>query len=182
MQSHRLLSACVLAFALGACAGPHALRVTDAGQPRGLPDEGPVSVRWSDPAQFTELRYSLNRHEAERGDWVRQLAIYLQSRSAQRLPAGERMDVEILDIQRAGEYEYLFGGATDIRVLRDIYPPRMRLHVRRTGADGHVIEDGERRLSDLAYLAGPQPLSGSDPLRYEKRMIDQWVRRELASR
>ena len=92
------------------------------------------------------------------------------------------MDVEILDIQRAGEYEFLFGDATDIRVLRDIYPPRMRLHIRRIDADGRVIEDGERRLSDLAYLTGPQPLSSSDPLRYEKRMIDRWVQRELAAR
>ena len=27
---------------------------------------------------------------------------------------------------------------------------------------------------------GIQPLNDSDPLRYEKRMIDSWVRREFA--
>jgi hypothetical protein len=176
------LSACAIAIVLAACAGTHALRVTDAGQPRALPGTGAVNVHWADPTQFTELRYSFNRSEAARGDWVVQLAEYIRDRAAKQLPPGERLDVEILDIERAGEYEYMFGPNTDVRVMRDVYPPRMRLHVRRTGADGALLEDGERRISDIAYLNGPQPLSSSDPLRYEKRMIDRWVRRELATR
>jgi hypothetical protein len=183
MNVRVLLSACGLAFALAGCAGAHALRVTDASLPRALPEAGPVNVHWTDPMQFTELRYSFNRNEAARGDWVVQLAEYIRDRAARQLPPGEHLDVEILDIERAGEYEYMFGpGVADIRVMRDVYPPRMRLHVRRTGADGTVLEDGERRISDIAYLTGPQPLSNSDPLRYEKRMIDRWVRRELATR
>jgi hypothetical protein len=182
MNVRALLSTCAIAFALAGCAGTHALRVTDASRPRALPEAGPVKVQWADPAQFTELRYSLNRSEAARGNWVVQLAEYIRDRAAKQLPAGERLDVEILDIERAGEYEYIFDPLADIRVMRDIHPPRMRLHLRRTAADGTVLEDGERRISDLAYLMGPQPLSSSDPLRYEKRMIDRWVRRELATR
>ena len=177
----RIAFACSLALLLCACAGHHALRVTDADRPRALPEAGPVHVHWADPAGFTELRYSRNRAEAARGDWVAQLAGYLRGRIAAQLPPGQRMDVEILDIRRAGDYEYLFGAATDIRVLRDIYPPRMRLHVRRTDASGQVLEDDEQVLSDLGYLSAPQPLSDSDPLRYEKRLIDRWVRRELAA-
>ena len=182
MNVRVLFTAFAIAFALTACACAHALRVTDATRPRALPAAGPVDVHWTDPAQFTELRYSFNRHEAERGDWVVQLAEYIRDRAAKQLPPGEHLDIEILDIERAGDYEYLFGPIADIRVMRDIYPPRMRLHVRRTGADGTVIEEGERRISDIAYLTGPQPLSNTDPLRYEKRMIDRWVRRELATR
>lgn len=175
-------AAIALALLLSACAGSHALRVTDTARPRALPDAGPVGVHWGDPARFSELRYSLNRHEAARGDWVAQLAGYIRERAEEQLPPGERLDVEIIDIERAGEYEYFHFPASDVRVMRDVYPPRMRLHVRRTGADGRVIEEGERRISDMAYLMGPQPLSSTDPLRYEKRMIDRWVRRELATR
>ena len=141
-----------------------------------------MNVHWSDPAQFTELRHSFNRNEAARGDWVVQLARYIRARAERELPPGERLDVEILDIERAGEYEYAFGPAADVRVMRDRYPPAMRLHVRRVGADGTVLEDGERRIREFAYLNVSQPMSNSDPLRYEKRMIDRWVRRELAMR
>lgn len=179
---HLLLPACAATLLLGACAGPRGLRVTDADLPRALPDAGPVSVHWSDPRDFSELRHSLNRNEAARGDWVGQLARYIRTRSAAQLPPGQRLDVEILDIERAGEYEFAYGTSTDVRVLRDVYPPRMRLYVRRVDADGRVIAEGERRLADLAYLASARPLSDSDPLRYEKRLIDRWLRSELRAR
>lgn len=182
MTLRLLLPACAAVLLLAACAGARGVRVTDTALPRALPDAGPVSVHWTDPARFSELRHSLNRNEAARGDWVGQLARYIRARSAAQLPPGQRLDVEILDIERAGEYEYAYGGATDIRVLRDVYPPRMRLYVRRLDADGRVLEEGERRLADLAYLMSPHPLSNSDPLRYEKRMIDRWLRTELAAR
>ena len=49
------------------------------------------------------------------------------------------------------------------------------------GADGRVLAQGERKLTDLAFLIGSAPLDSSDPLRFEKRMIDAWLRRELAT-
>ena len=52
--------------------------VTDPSRPRALPADGPVSVEWTDPAEFSELRFSQNRWEAQQGDWVTQLARYLQ--------------------------------------------------------------------------------------------------------
>lgn len=182
MKRLRFLVPLFAALALCACAGVRPLTVTDPARPRALPDDGPVGVRWQDPARFAELRHSFNRHEAARGDWVVQLAEHIRERAAAGLPPGERLDVEILDVERAGEYELPWADTHDIRVMRDIHPPRMRLHVRRTAADGRVLDEGERRISDLAYLLGPQPLSSSDPLRYEKRMIDRWLRRELAAR
>lgn len=164
---------------LAGCASNGPMRVTDADQPRAAGEGTPVSVRWGDPAGFTELRYSPNRRQAELGDWVAELGSYVSARIARVLPAGERVEVEILDIERAGELEWWGGLHDDVRVMRHLYPPRMRVQFRRFGSDGQVIAEGERTLSDLAYLDGPQPVSSSDPLRYEKRMVDRWVQREF---
>jgi hypothetical protein len=175
----RFLTCClVLAFA-GCANGP--TRVTDPELPRVLPGDTPVAVRWNDPAQFTEIRYSRNPRQASEGDWVEEIAEYLQARTARALPTGERVEIDILDIERAGEYEWLRDSAQDIRVMRDLYPPRLTLQFRRYAADGHVIAQGERRLVDLAYLMGPRPISSSDTLVYEKRLIDRWIRREFGS-
>lgn len=153
--------------------------VTDPSLPRALPAQGPVSVEWTDPAQFSDIRFSNNRWEAQQGDWVNTLARYLQERATGRLPAGQQMDVTITDIQRAGRYEPWMGiNYSHVRVMRDIYPPRMTLNVRITGADGQVISEGERKLSDMSYLQNAMPID-TDNLRYEKRMIDDWLRREL---
>ena len=177
MRPLLLLLAALLAIAPAA----HARRqvVTDPSLPRELPADGAVSVHWSDPAQFTELRLTHNRWAAERGDWVTDLARHLQRKANARLPPGQAMDVAITDIKLAGDFEPWLGvNYSDVRVLRDIYPPRMTVQVRITGPDGQVLAEGERRLSDMGYLQSSLPLN-SDPLRHEKRMIDDWLRREL---
>ena len=174
-----LASALLLAvFTQPALAGVR--KVTDPDAPRSLPADGSVDVRWSDPTQFAEIRYSGNQREAERGDWVVQLAEYMRERAEKRLPAGERLEVEITDIRRAGTYEpWRSPTMQDVRIMRDTYPPRMTLRFRRLAPDGAVIEEGERKLVDGAYLMRSQMLSNTDPLRYEKTMIDRWVRDEL---
>ena len=169
----------VVAMLLAGCASNGPMRVTDPDQPRAVGEGTPVQVQWGDPAGFTELRYSPNRQQASQGDWVVELGTYVSQRVARVLPAGERVEVDILDMERAGELEWWGNMHDDVRVMRPIYPPRMRVHFRRFGSDGQVVAEGERTISDLAYLDGPQPVSSSDPLRYEKRMVDRWVQREF---
>ncbi len=177
----RILFSCLLALAVVAPAGA-IQKVTDPDAPRSLPVDGAVDVRWTDPAQFTDIRYSGNRWEAERGDWVVRLAEHLRERALKKLPPGQRLEVEITDIRRAGRYEPWHGIALqDVRILRDHYPPRMELNFELTDADGNVIEQGERVLTDTAYLMGASMVANSsDPLRFEKAMIDRWLSRELA--
>ena len=167
---------------LAACASTRPQWVTDAGNPRQVGEGTPVTVAWGDPEQFSELRYSQNRFEARQGNWVVELADHIADETAQALPAGERVEVEILDIERAGEYEWTFDMTQDVRVMRDLYAPRIDLRFRRLDAGGNLVSEGERRLTDLNYLWGPSPLPTTDPLRYEKRLIDQWVRKEFVTR
>lgn len=165
-------------------AGPAAAGsdVTDPDAPLALPGQGPVDVRWTDPAQFSELRHSGNRSEARRGDWVRQLAEYLREEAAPRLAPGQRLSVTLTDVERAGDYEPWRGIDADrVRFMRDIYPPRIALDFTLTGADGQVLAQGTRKLSDTAYLQRGSRLGDSDPLRYEKRLLDDWLRREFAA-
>lgn len=154
--------------------------VTDPDAPRSVPANGPVSVDWTDPAQFSEIRYSHNRSEAQRGNWVEQLAQYLQTTAAKRLAPGESLQVTLTDISRAGEYEPWHGiSMQDARVVRDIYPPRISLTFKRSDAQGNVIEEGERKLVDSAFMMGSSTFGNSDQLRYEKRLLDDWLRREF---
>jgi hypothetical protein len=154
--------------------------VTDPDAPRSLPADGPVDVQWTDPAQFSEILHSGNRWEARRGNWVQDLAQYLRKRASTRLPAGARLEVTITDIERAGDFEPWHGARTDsIRYMRDIYPPRIALDFKLVGADGSVLAQGSRKLSDLGYLQRATRPTDTDPLRYEKQLIDDWLREEF---
>lgn len=174
------LLAALLALSLAGGAEAKSRNVTDPDAPRALPEQGPVDVRWGNPAQFTEIRYSGNSSEAKRGNWVEEIAQHLRKRAQTRLPAGERLEVDILDIRRAGNFEPWRGAAfDDTRFIRDIYPPRITLSFRRIGADGQVIAEGERKLSDMGFLSSANTLSNSDPLRYEKLLLNRWIDREF---
>ncbi|MEO6154443.1 MAG: DUF3016 domain-containing protein [Thermomonas sp.] len=170
--------ALLLAMAGCASTGPSGMLAADA--PRGLPESGPVSVHWNDPATFTEVRLSSNRWVASEGNWLEALAQYMRKRAEPKLTAGERLDLTIVDIDRAGQYEPWLGpNLQNTRIIRDQYPPRMTVQFRRYDAGGTVLAEGERKLTDPAFMLSASPGNSTDPLRYEKRMIDSWLRREL---
>ena len=169
-----------LALVLASTASAAVRYVTDPQAPRALPESDSVNVRWDDPSKFSELRYSGNRWEAAQGNWVVELATYMRDRAQQRLPAGQRLDVTIVDIRRAGSFEPWHGPNLQYtRIIRDVYPPRMTLNVRLTDASGNVIAQGERKLMDSGFLMSDSSSLNSDPLRFEKRMIDRWLTEEL---
>lgn len=181
MNPRSVIIISLLGLALALPAHAAIRNVTDPDLPRSLPAEGPVSVSWTDPAQFTEIRYSRNRWEAKRGDWVRRLAEHLRKSASERLPPGQRLDVVITDISRAGDYEPWHGhSAQDVRIMREIYPPRITLNFKRYDASGRVVAEGERKLVDSMYLSSTS-VTDSDPLRYEKELLDDWLRRDLKS-
>lgn len=172
-------AALAAAFAVPAFAA----RVTDPELPRSLDADGPVTVSWTDPHAFSEIRYSRNRFEAERGDWVRGIARHLAKRAAGALGPGEHLDVVITDIELAGDFEPGAGRSDGVRIVRDIYPPRIDLSYTLYDASGDVADSGERSLRDIGFLHRQAGTVGSgDPLRHEKRLVDAWVRDELARR
>jgi len=145
-----------------------------------LPANDRVNVSWADPATFSE--HSCDFAPGGRDTaWVGDLARYTRDRAEKSLPGGARLDVHFIDIDRAGEC-LPNGRAEQIRVIRDMYPPRITLHYRLSG-NGVTATNADARLSDLAFMMNAPGLPGnSDPLRYEKRVIDDWLRKLLGKR
>jgi len=159
---YRLGCTLLLAFA---CVGVHAA---------DLPQS--VTVRYDDPQHFTETRRSsmINRSEAEA--WREPLKAYFAQRAARILAPGQRLEIDVTDVDLAGEYEpWRSGSLRDVRIVKNIYPPRIDLSFKLYGADGSVLREGERKLRDPAFFQRT-PLNNQDSLRYEKAMIDRWLR------
>lgn len=185
MRIHHGLSlslSAALVLALASCASTGATGMLAPDAPRALTEAGPVSVHWNDPATFTEFRQSSNSWAASQGNWLQDLAQYMRKGAQKQLAPGEKLDLTIVDLKRAGRYEPWHGAdLQDARIVRDQYPPSMTVQFKRYDASGAVVADGERKLSDLGFLLNVNPINGSDPLRYEKRMVDSWLRRELGT-
>lgn len=160
----------IAAALLAACATPH---------PTGAPP-GAVSVSWSDPARFTEARDNPRDTPAAREAWVGALAGHLAEKAAAVLPPDQKLEVRITDIRRAGGFEPWRGPpAGDVRIVRDLHPPRIALEFRQLGDGGRVVKEGRRALRDPGFLMRSAMYSG-DPLNHEKQLIDDWVRTEFS--
>lgn len=171
--------ALAMACALAACAIPPA----GPGGARARADvaAGTVSVTYGDTAQFSEAQDAGRETEAARRVWLDALSEHLAERAAEALPKGQRLEVQITDVQRAGRYEDWRGPqAAQLRVVRDIYPPRIDLDFKRLGAEGQVLQAGKRQLRDLNFLMRPARYT-NDPLRYEKALVDDWVAKEFGA-
>lgn len=173
-MSHTLRRACLPALAalLGACA---------SGPDGGLPaPPGSVSVTHRDPAQFSETRAHPRESASARQQWLDALSLHLAEQAALRLPPGQRLEVEILDVRRAGTVEPRLGPAGgDVRIVRDTASPRIELQFRRLDEGGRLLQEGRRALRNPNFLLDPG--SGSDPLRHEKQLLDDWLRAEFGA-
>jgi hypothetical protein len=109
---------------------------------------------------------------------LRALEKHVESRAARLLAPGERLAVDITDLDRAGRAEPWRTGSSNVRVVRDVYPPRIVLSFTLTGADGTTLKQGERNLSAPLPVAAAA-VYGEDPLRYERALLDDWLEREL---
>jgi hypothetical protein len=161
-----------LALWLGSIAPLSAAAVT--------PAESSVSVTYVNPEQFTENRLYGRQDRFNRIDYLAQLKTYLIKRGQAVLKPGQSLHVDITNIRLAGAYEPWRGPRWDyVRIMRDIYPPRIDLNFRLVDQDGHVLREGKRVLRDMDYLHNGVNLAGARgaSLYYDKALLRRWLRR-----
>ena len=100
---------------------------------------------------------------------------------AAALPAGQELKVDVLDIDLAGRIEQRAHTAHDLRILRGTTDwPAITLRYS-VESQGKVVKSGEQRITDMTYLQGFNHYNSGEPLRYEKRMLDQWFKKTLVA-
>lgn len=143
----------------------------------GAVASGTVSVRYDHPEQFTETR-EVRAFAPARADsgYLDTLKSYIEKRATPLLGPGQTLDIVITDVDRAGSYLPSIGPGQPVRIVKDVYPPRITLHFRLLDDQGQVLRQGERKLTNLSFMQdAPGGISNTDPLRYEKRVIDRWL-------
>jgi hypothetical protein len=133
---------------------------------------GTVEVRFVEPENFTDAGH----WQPDRDQNLRELEQFLQ-RLGTRLPDGQQLEVEVLDVDLAGEVWPR--SAREVRILRgSIDWPAIRLrYTLREG--GRVTASGEERITDMSYLVGQRPRSTLGELPYEKRMLENWFKQRF---
>lgn len=138
---------------------------------------GNVSVQYRDPGNFTEAKHAFGVSTSDANAYLKPLQAYIEQRAARILAPGQRLVIEVTDVDRAGEYEPWRGpDFRSVRIIKDIYPPRIDLSFTLYGTDGKILREGRRSLRDVGFFGRGQ-LGDSDSLRYEKALLDRWLRK-----
>lgn len=138
-----------------------------------------VAVNFQDPAKFTDVRDS-EMGDYERTTYLDSLREHLIEKGRPLVPEGYKLTVTFTDIDMAGDFEPWRGPRfSDIRIVKDIYPPRVVLTFQLTDATGKVVKEGKRELRDLAFLHKIHMGFRDDPVRHEKALLDDWLRDEF---
>jgi len=162
-----------------------ALAVVGVGAVRALdPVKGPsrVEVVFFEPEKFTDVKDSYMGSDKGRDSTLDMLKEYLTTRGVRGLLPGQKLAITFSDIDLAGDFEPWRGGQWgDVRIVKDIYPPRLVLAFRLTDADGSIVKEGKRDLRDLAFLMKLTMGFRDDPLRHEKALLDDWLSADFRS-
>jgi hypothetical protein len=135
-----------------------------------------VQVNFVNPEKFTDIK---DNNGFKNMEVLKDIEAYLVEQAGKRLP-GRDVRIDVTDVDLAGEVEPFGRRMQWLRVMRAATSPSIELRYEvREG--GKVVQQGQTRLRDMNYQDGFNSFSGSDPLRYEKRMLDRWMKQEFGT-
>ena len=136
-----------------------------------------VNVKYVAPEDFADVPYS----DVERDRLLRELSDHF-GKLAKQLPPGQDLNVEVLDIDLAGQLKPMRWAVQDIRVMTGGADwPHITLRYTIT-QDGQVIKSGQERVQNMNYTHRMNRYFASETLRYEKQMLDDWFKQTVAAR
>lgn len=136
-----------------------------------------VNVTYQAPEQFADVGH----HPWQRQEVLKELSEHF-TKLASRLPQGQTLNVEVLDIDLAGRIRPVRWNFHDIRVMDGGADwPHIKLRYSIT-QDGQVLKSGEEVVQNMMYTNRLNRYFSGDLLRYEKQMLDDWFKDKVAVR
>lgn len=137
-------------------------------------------VRFEQPEKFTDLNDSLVGSEKGRAYYMKLLQTLVEEEAASLLPQGQTLTITFTDIDLAGSYLPSAASNNNVRVIKDIFAPRMKFTYSIADAQGQVIKEGQENISDLSFMSRIEP-NRSDELFFDKALLKDWLRKTLKS-
>lgn len=139
---------------------------------------GVVKITWQGVDDFRDVkavgdiqsRYELRTFET--------LTKNLNKTVTKNFQPDQKLEMVVTDVDLAGDVRPTFGATSnDIRVVKDIYPPRLTFSYKVLEGD-KVIVAGDEKLRDLGFMQ-TVGVTNDKPLRYETKMLDEWLKNSV---
>jgi hypothetical protein len=159
----RTAAGLLLGTAVAALAGPAAAK---------------IDVTYAQPERYTDANLCGGYGEKARAPALDGLRKQFEALAARYVKPELTLSITVTDLDLAGHFEPWRANAYDVRFLREVTPPRIKLRYALRQGDT-VLAEAEETVSDINYLTRPEARRRDDPLRHEKAMLEEWFRRKF---
>jgi hypothetical protein len=133
-----------------------------------------TTVNYVEPDHFSDVPFT----PWERDNVLQQITDHF-IKLGKELPPDQDLRIDVLDVDLAGREIPNARNGRDIRIVKGAADwPRMQLRYA-VEQNGQVIKSGEAQIQDMNYQNHLNRYFDSDPLRYEKQMIDDWFEKTI---
>lgn len=140
-----------------------------------------VKVNWGKLDEFTDIQESFAHREQFRLDMQKEFALVFQHH-AKKLPEGYQLEITVTDLDLAGDVRPgVYNGVHHVRVMKELYWPRMNIEFELKNAQGEVVAKGNENLRDMDYLRRVRIPSGNTEFEFEEKMIQDWFKKQYAT-
>ena len=130
-----------------------------------------TEVTWTDHEKYRDIKPSSEGRKHFRERVFKNFEKHF-AKLAEKLPEGQILKLNITDVDLAGDTHV--GGVDQIRIVKDIYFPKMNFSYSLFDANGIVVLSEEVILKDMNFMMGNTLKYKNKSLGYEKKMIDEW--------
>lgn len=139
-----------------------------------------VKVNWQNPEKYTDIRPSSGTKKSYQ---KRVITAFdrIWSDFAAKLPAGHTLLVTVKDLDLAGDVNPMYRiEHSDIRVIKEIYFPRMTFDYQLLDSAGQVLAaEQDVKVKDMGFMNSSPIGLGNGEFVYEKQMLKNWFQKHL---
>lgn len=142
-----------------------------------------ATINWLNPKDYADVRAANESRSRFSKRVFNRLDEYFNE-LAEELPEGHTIDITVNDLDLAGQvwpaqFVGLGHSTGDVRLIKRVDIPRIKFsYVLKN--NGNVVKEAEVNLKDMGFLDRLAGRYKSDPLRYEKRMLNDWFSDEFS--
>mgnify|MGYP000533662644 CR=1 FL=1 len=137
-------------------------------------------VTWTNPDKYRDVKASQMQNSKKfKENTFKRLEEHF-AKLAEKLPEGQKLSIDVTDVDLAGDVNA--GGIERIRIVKEIYSPRIKFSYELTDKDGQSLVAGEINLKDMNFMSTSRLKYRNDNLGYEKKMLDDWFAKTFAER
>lgn len=139
-----------------------------------------IEVKFDHPEKFTDAKDTFPGRSDGDSASLSGIKDFIETKAAKYMADGETLTITFTDIDLAGDFEPESGpSGSETRIIKGVYPPRLDFTYKVIDANQKVVKEGQEKLRDINFQMRANPTNQDDPLRFEKDMLNDWMRSNL---